>query len=110
MCAQRALDLTPYLDREGFLVNPGSWNEQVAQILAAPEVPDGLTEKHWKVIEYLRNYYLDCGSVPPVRMLCRHTGLKYEIIRRLFPSGLTNGACKIAGIPRDTIRPSFLYP
>ena len=100
----------PVLDEEGFLLNPEMWSRDLAQTLSTKEVPDGLTEDHWKVIDFLRDYYLDCGSVPPVPMLRKRTGVNLQAIYRLFPSGLTKGACRVAGIPRATIRPSFLYP
>ncbi|MBA7505381.1 Sulfite reductase, dissimilatory-type subunit gamma [subsurface metagenome] len=98
------------LDEEGFLRQPEMWNRDVAQLLAQEEVPNGLTEDHWKIVGYLRQYYLEFGTVPPVRMLRRDTGFNLECIYKLFPSGLTRGACRIAGIPRNTIRPNFLYP
>jgi dissimilatory sulfite reductase related protein len=104
------LDLTSSLDEEGFLSRAELWNREMARALAESEVPDGLSEDHWKVINYLREYYEDCSSVPPPKMLCRRTGLSYGQIRELFPSGLTKGACRIAGIPRATIRPGFFYP
>ena len=100
----------PKTDDEGFLLQPETWTKNVAELLAQGEVLGKLTEDHWKVIDYLRQYYLQFDTVPPVKMLCRDTGLKFGYIRKLFPSGLTRGACKIAGIPRSTIRPWFLYP
>jgi tRNA 2-thiouridine synthesizing protein E len=98
------------VDKEGFLLKPESWTKEVAQQLARGEVKEGLTGDHWKVIDYLRQYYLEFGTVPPVRMLRRYTGFDLEYLYKLFPSGLTKGACKIAGIPRLAIRPNFLYP
>lgn len=98
------------LDEEGFLRKPEMWNRDVAQLLAQAEVPKGLTEDHWKIVDYLRQYYLEFSTVPPVRMLRRDTGFNLECIYKLFPSGLTRGACRIAGISRNTIRPNFLYP
>lgn len=98
------------LDEEGFLRHPEMWNESVAQLLAQEEVPGELTEEHWKLINYLRRYYLDFDTVPPVSMIRRDTGINLEHVCKLFPSGLTRGACRIAGIPRKTIRPNFLYP
>jgi len=74
------------------------------------EVPEGLTEDHWSVINFMRQYYLEMGTPPPVRMIARRTGCSLRQMQRLFPSGLTHGACKIAGIPRDAISPRFLYP
>jgi tRNA 2-thiouridine synthesizing protein E len=102
--------LLPEIDDEGFLLRPETWTKDIANFLAQGEVSEGLTEDHWKVIDYLRNYYLGFKGVPPVRMLCKRTGLKFKYICELFPSGLTRGACKIAGIPRKTIKPSFFYP
>lgn len=102
--------LVPERDEEGFLLQPETWTKDVAELLAQGEVGKELTEDHWKVIDYLRNYYIEFKSVPPVRMLCKRTGLKFGYICKLFPSGLTRGACKIAGIPRNTILPSYLYP
>jgi len=98
------------LDKEGFLKRAESWTEETAKVLAEEEVPEGLTEDHWRVIEFMRQYYVEMGTVPPVRMLARRTGFSLRQLQRLFPSGLTNGACKIAGIPRDAIKPNFLYP
>ncbi len=100
----------PDTDEEGFLTQPDLWTKDIAEVLAQGEVPGEITEDHWKVIGYLRNYYLRFETVPPVKMLCRDTGLKFTDICKLFPSGLTRGACKIAGIPRTAILPCFLYP
>jgi TusE/DsrC/DsvC family sulfur relay protein len=101
---------TPVIDEEGFLLNPEMWSRDLAQTLSTKEVAGGLTKDHWKVIDFLRDYYLDCGSVPPVPMLTKGIGMNLEAIHRLFPSGLTKGACRVAGIPRSTIRPGFFYP
>lgn len=100
----------PETDDDGFLVQPDMWDKHVAELLAQGEVLGKLTEDHWKIIGYLRRYYLEFDTVPPVKMLCKSTGLKYSHICKLFPSGLARGACKIAGMPRSTIKPCFLYP
>ncbi|MFC1966021.1 TusE/DsrC/DsvC family sulfur relay protein [Chloroflexota bacterium] len=100
----------PEFDEEGFLVDSEKWSQNIAEILAQKDVPKGLTEEHWKVVAFMREYYHAFNTVPPVRMLCRRTNLSLRHIKELFPSGLTKGACKIAGIPRVTIKPNFLYP
>jgi tRNA 2-thiouridine synthesizing protein E len=104
------LSVMPEVDEDGFLVDAQPWTKEVAEILAQPEVPQGLTEEHWKLIDYMRQYYLRTGSVPPVRKLARDTGMTLRRIKALFPQGLTKGPCRLAGIPRIAIRPSFLYP
>jgi len=107
---QPAHDAMPELDEDGFMIDTKKWTEEVAQILAQAELPKGLTEDHWTVIDYMRQYYLEFGSVPPIRMLARRTGLSLLRIKELFPNGLTKGACRYAGVPRIAIRPQFLYP
>ena len=47
----------PVVDEEGFLLDPEMWSRDFAQTLAAEEVAGGLTEDHWKVIDFLRDYY-----------------------------------------------------
>jgi TusE/DsrC/DsvC family sulfur relay protein len=89
----------PELDRDGYLVDAQKWTKQVAEILAASEMPQGLTEDHWRVIDFLRKYYLEWEAAPPVRMLARQTGLSLRDLKRLFPDGLAKGACKYAGLP-----------
>lgn len=97
----------PELDVEGYMLRPQMWTEDVAEFLAQELVPGGLTEEHWRVIHYLRGYYLEFGIAPPVSKLCRETGLSLKYIYKLFPGNLPRGlgaglarcACKIAGIP-----------
>jgi tRNA 2-thiouridine synthesizing protein E len=103
---------TAYVDQDGYLLASAKWNKEVGQLLAFGVVPGCLTEDHWKIVEYLRQYYLKSGTVPPVRKLCRDTGFDPRTIYKLFPSGLARGACKIAGIPRSTfLQPlTCLYP
>ena len=100
----------PEVDEEGFLVNGEKWSQDIAKILAEADVPKGLTPDHWVIVDFMREYYLTFETVPPVRMLARRTGFSLRRIKQLFPNGLTKGACKIAGIPRIVIKPSFLYP
>lgn len=100
----------PEIDEEGFLIDAGKWSQEIAEILAKEDVPAGLTDDHWAIVAFMREYYQLHESVPPVRMVCRRTGLSMRRIKQLFPNGLTKGACRIAGIPRSIIRPNFLYP
>lgn len=90
-------------DEDGFLQNPEVWDEDVAKYIA--ETAEGIknmTEEHWKVVRYLREYYLKYGIAPPIRMLTRATGFSLQKIYELFPSGPANGACKVAGLPKPT--------
>ena len=90
------------VDEDGFLENPEIWNEVVACDFASTEGVADLTPEHWKVIHYLRNYYLQYGIAPMIRKLCKETGFKLNRIYELFPSGPAKGACKLAGLPKPT--------
>jgi len=59
-----------------------------------------LTDEHWAVINYIRQYYLENNIAPMVRKVCKNTGLSLKKIFELFPSGPAKGACKIAGLPK----------
>ncbi len=90
------------VDEDGFLEDPTIWNEAVAADFATVEGVTNLTDAHWKVINYLRNYYLQFGIAPMIRKLCKETGFKLNEIYALFPSGPAKGACKLAGLPKPT--------
>jgi TusE/DsrC/DsvC family sulfur relay protein len=90
------------LDEDGFIEEPDKWNEDVALALAKTEGVDELTEDHWKVVKFLREYYLEYEVAPMIRKLCKGSGFKLKQIYDLFPSGPAKGACKVAGLPKPT--------
>jgi tRNA 2-thiouridine synthesizing protein E len=90
------------IDEDGFIQDPEDWNEAVAADLAKTEGVEELTENHWKVVHYLRDYYLQYNMAPMIRKLCKQTGFKLKEIYDLFPSGPAKGACKVAGLPKPT--------
>jgi tRNA 2-thiouridine synthesizing protein E len=90
------------VDEDGFMAEPDKWNEMVAAAIATTEGVEGRSEEHWKVVNYLRDYYLKFGVAPMIRKLCKETGFKLNKIYELFPSGPAKGACKVAGLPKPT--------
>ncbi len=90
------------VDEDGFIQEPDKWNEEVAAALAKTEGVEDLTEEHWKLVNYLREYYLEYGVAPMIRKLCKSTGFDLKRIYVLFPSGPAKGACKVAGLPKPT--------
>jgi len=104
-------DGMPELDEYGFLVDVKKWTEEVAQTLALQdEVPTELTDNHWIVIGYIREYYLEYRSAPPIRMIARRTGFSLRRLKELFPKGLLSTAWKYAGLPRNAVRSQFMFP
>jgi len=91
------------VDEDGFLQELDKWNADFASAYAKEEGIDGaLTDEHWKVINYLRDYYTKFGIAPMIRKLCKDTGFDLKKIYTLFPSGPAKGACKLAGLSKPT--------
>jgi TusE/DsrC/DsvC family sulfur relay protein len=90
------------VDEDGFIQKPDQWNDTVAAALGTTEGVADLTDEHWKVVNYLRDYYLKFGVAPMIRKLCKETGYDLKKIYALFPSGPAKGACKVAGLPKPT--------
>ncbi len=95
-------DVKIEVDEDGFMQEPEKWDEAIAKALATTEGVDDLTDEHWKVVHYLREYYLKFGIAPMIRKLCKETGFPLKKIYELFPSGPAKGACKVAGLAKPT--------
>lgn len=89
------------LDDEGYLVDPADWSEAVALELARREGV-ALTETHWQVITFMREYYERHHVAPDARFvlkfLAEARGAERNELFRLFPYGYVKQACKIAGM------------
>jgi TusE/DsrC/DsvC family sulfur relay protein len=90
------------VDENRFLAEPLIWSDDVAKDLATTEGIAAMTDGHWVLGRYIRDYYLKFGIAPMVRKLCKETGNTLTHVYELFPSGPANGACKVAGLPKPT--------
>ena len=90
------------IDEDGFIQEPDKWNKEMAADLAKTEEAYPLSENHWKLVNYLREYYLKFEIAPPIRMLVKNTGFSLKEVYEMFPSGPAKGACKVAGLPKPT--------
>ncbi len=95
-------------DEEGYITDIGAWNKDIADLIAKDEDID-MTDEHWEVVNFLREYYEEYQVAPAVRVLTKavkkklgpdkgNSGYLYE----LFPYGPAKQACKIAGLPKPT--------
>ncbi len=73
------------VDEDGFLQDPDLWNEDVAKLFAKTEGINEMTDEHWKVVHYLRNYYLEFNIAPMIRKVCKDTGFKLKKNLRIVP-------------------------
>jgi tRNA 2-thiouridine synthesizing protein E len=95
-------------DEEGYLIDIGAWNEELAGLIAKDEEID-MTDEHWEVVNFLREYYNEYQIAPAVRVLVKAVKKKLgadkgsnKYLYELFPYGPAKQACKIAGLPKPT--------
>jgi len=94
----------PERDAEGYLVEPGDWNEDVARVLAQDENIE-LTDDHWDVLRFMRDYYDEHQVIADARFAIKHLAVRMgreaqKQLFVLFPYGYVKQACKIAGMRR----------
>ena len=96
------------LDEEGYLMNLEDWTAEVAKTFAA-EDDIKLSEEHWDIINFLREYYEEYQIAPAVRVLTKAVGKRLgkekgnsKYLYSLFPFGPGKQACKYAGLPKPT--------
>ncbi len=95
-------------DEEGYLENLSDWSTEVAEVMAAQDGQE-LTEQHWEVINFLREYYDEYQIAPAVRVLTKQIGKRLgpekgnsKYLYELFPYGPAKQACRYAGLPKPT--------
>jgi len=87
-------------DPEGFLLDHHQWSRELAAEIARENGVEELTDRHWKVVEFMRETYLQTGSAPSIRSLGKLSGVPIKELYELFPKGPAKLAAKIAGIPK----------
>ena len=97
-------------DDEGYLQNLGDWDKGLAEVLAKQENVV-LTEKHWKLIDWIRDYFIKFQVAPAIKTLAKEV-MSIEnlpdkkeankFIDELFPEGPAKQLAKIAGLPKPT--------
>ena len=95
-------------DEEGYLLTLTDWNADIANYIAKTESIE-MSDQHWEVINFLREYFDEYQIAPAVRVLTKAIGKKLgadkgtsEYLYGLFPYGPGKQACKIAGLPKPT--------
>jgi TusE/DsrC/DsvC family sulfur relay protein len=88
-----------WFDSEGFIWEPDDWTEDIAAELARESGIERLGDVQWRVLRFLRGYYLHNGRAPMNRELRNGTELSLVQLERLFPEGIRMGARRLAGLP-----------
>lgn len=102
---ERIGDQLVHCDEEGYLVDPEEWTPEVANSFAREEGLS-LTEEHWSVFEFMRDYLAEHHVAADARLVFKFIGESHGETKKegrqrffqLFPYGYTKQACKIAGM------------
>ncbi|WP_455221540.1 TusE/DsrC/DsvC family sulfur relay protein [Kaarinaea lacus] len=94
-------------DANGYLTNVEDWNEDVAKAMAENE-GISLSEKHWDLLNYLRDEYINNGgNQPNTRNIVKAMSAKWneklaqKDVYELFPKDPSKQGGRIAGLPES---------
>jgi len=85
---------------DGYLEDMSQWNEDLAKEIAG-EIGIELTDKHFEVINYLRDKTA-AGESLSIRSVGKSGIVTVKELYKLFPKGPLKFSSKIAGIPKPT--------
>ena len=83
---------------EGYMVDASQWNKEVAAELAKEQGIE-LTDKHYEVLEFLRNAN-EKGEILTIRKVGKSGIVDIKGLYQLFPGGPLKFSSKFAGIPK----------
>lgn len=94
------------VDEDGYLVNLEDWSKELGEHLAKGDDCE-LTNAHWEVINFLRDYYSKYQIAPMIKILVKEIGKvmgpekgNTKYLYELFPDGPAKQACRYAGLPK----------
>ncbi|HHS89265.1 MAG TPA: TusE/DsrC/DsvC family sulfur relay protein [Rhodobacteraceae bacterium] len=92
----------------GYLSNLEDWSEDLARAMAVAEGIGELTERHWDVINYLRQEYFENRQNQPntrtiIKAMSEAWGekIKQKDLYDLFPLDPSKQGGKVAGLPES---------
>ena len=89
-------------DEEGFLADPNTWSQDIAEALAEEIGIAPLTPDHWKVIEFSREDFASTGEAPTLRRITKEAGVPTKQLYKLFPKGPAKKVALVSGLGKPT--------
>lgn len=93
-------------DEQGYLKDYTQWQEGLASVMAQND-NFILSDAHWEVINFVRQFYLTYNTSPAIRALTKAMKAEFgeeksssRYLFRLFPDGPAKQATKYAGLPK----------
>ncbi len=100
MNTQTILNQEISFDDEGFMTDHTQWTPELAAELAKANGIETLTDRHFLVIDYMRQCFIENGTGPTVRRLTKQSGVPMKELYALFPGAPAKKAALIAGIKK----------
>ena len=85
---------------EGYFNDPSQWTKEIAVEVAKEEGVE-LTDKHYEMLEYLRNKFNN-GDQLTIRGINKSGIVDVKTFYQMFPGAPLKKSTKIAGIPKPT--------
>ncbi|WP_199611602.1 TusE/DsrC/DsvC family sulfur relay protein [Flocculibacter collagenilyticus] len=93
-------------DKHGYLLNLADWSKPLAEHIAELEGIK-MTNNHWEVVMFVREFYKEYKTSPAIRMLVKAMAKQLgedkgnsKYLYKLFPKGPAKQATRIAGLPK----------
>jgi tRNA 2-thiouridine synthesizing protein E len=94
------------VDKHDYLLNLADWSTELAEHIATLENIT-MTDEHWEVVLFIREFYIEFNTSPAMRMLVKAIAKKLgpekgnsRYLYHLFPKGPAKQATRIAGLPK----------
>jgi TusE/DsrC/DsvC family sulfur relay protein len=87
------------VNEEGFLTDPGEWDENLGKALATA-IGITLTDEHWKAIRFLRDDFAEQGETATLRRVSTRGGIPVKKLFALFPGKPAKKMAYLAGLPK----------
>jgi tRNA 2-thiouridine synthesizing protein E len=93
-------------DKQGYLLDHLIWQKELALVMAKHDGFE-LTNAHWEVIKFVRQFYVTYNTSPAIRALTKAMKAEFgeekassRYLYKLFPEGPAQQATKYAGLPK----------
>jgi len=86
------------MDTEGFRTDPTAGTAEIAAVLAGEEGIAPLTDRHWVVINFVRDQFAKTGESPSLRTITKQSGVDTKELYALFPKGPAKKVARVAGL------------
>jgi len=91
----------PERDGDGYLVDMGKWNEEIAREMAQTDGVE-LDEVKWLHIVKAREFFDEFGVVPPIRKFAKYIDMDQKELFSLWMTGPMKPITKYGGLPKPT--------